>query len=58
MVEDAMTKLLSALALLAALTGTLATTLIWTLLTDPTTIAAAIGQGSLRLFIAALLGAR
>jgi hypothetical protein len=56
--EDAMTKLLSALAVLAALTGTLATTLIWTLLTDPTTIAAAIGQGSMRLLIAALLGTR
>ena len=53
-----MTKLLSALALVAALTGTVATTLIWTLLTDPTTIAAAIGQGSMRLLIAALVGAR
>jgi hypothetical protein len=57
-VENAMTKLLSALALVAALTGTVATTLIWTLLTDPTTIAAAIGQGSMRLLIAALVGAR
>ncbi len=53
-----MTKLMSALALLAALTGTLATTLIWTLLTDPTTIAVAIGQGSMRMLIAALFGAR
>ena len=39
-------------------TGTLATRLIWTLLTDPTSIVAAIGSGSLRVLAAALFGAQ
>jgi hypothetical protein len=52
-----MSKVLVGLAVVAAATGTLATTLIWTVLTDPTTIAAAFAQGSLRLLLAALLGA-
>jgi hypothetical protein len=55
--ELVMSKMLVGLAVVAAATGTLATSLIWTLLTDPTTIAAAFGQGSLRLLFAALVGA-
>jgi hypothetical protein len=52
-----MTKLMAALAVVGAATGTLATSLIWTLLTDPTTIAVALEQGNLRSIVAALVGA-
>ena len=53
-----MSKMLLALTAIGAATGTVATRLIWTLLTDPTTMATALGSGSLRLFLTALLGAR
>jgi len=39
----------------AAATGTLASRLIWTLLTDPASMALALGSGSLKALIAALL---
>ena len=52
-----MTRLMSGLAVTAAVTSTLASLLIWTLLTDPTTIAVAFGQGDVRLLLAALVGA-
>lgn len=51
-----MTKLLSTLAILAAASSTLATAVIWILLTEPTTIANAFGQGSLRILVAAIVG--
>jgi hypothetical protein len=53
-----MSKLLLALSVVGAATGTLATRLIWTLLADPTTMAAALGSGSLRVVVSALLGLR
>jgi hypothetical protein len=52
-----MSKVLAALAFMGAATGTVATSLIWTLLTDPTTIAVAFGQGNLRSIVSALVGA-
>jgi len=51
-----MSKLLIALTFVAAATGTLATRLIWTLFTDPTSMVAAIGSGSLRVLAARLVG--
>jgi hypothetical protein len=51
-----MSKLLVALTVVAAATGTLATGLIWTLLTDPASIADALGSGSLGVIAKALIG--
>jgi len=51
-----MSKLLVALTVVAAATGTLATSLIWTLLTDPATMADAVGSGSFGLLLKALVG--
>jgi hypothetical protein len=48
-------KILVALTVVAAATGTLASRLIWTLLTDPASMALALGSGSLKTLIAALL---
>lgn len=48
------TRVMSGLALLAAATGTLATTVIWTLLVEPTTMATAVGHGSVRLLLHAV----
>ena len=53
-----MSKLLIALTFVAAATGTAATRLIWTLLTDPTSMIAAIGSGSVRVLAAALFWAQ
>ena len=50
-----MSKILVALTVVAAATGTLASRLIWTLLTDPASMALALGSGSLKALIAALL---
>jgi len=50
-----MSKMLLALTFVAAATGTLASRLIWTLLTDPASVALAVGSGSLKTLIAALL---
>ena len=52
----ATSRVLSGLAVVGALTSTLATMLIWTMLTDPTTMATALGQGSVRLVLAAIIG--
>ena len=51
-----MSKLLLGLTIVGAATGTIATRLIWTLLADPTTMAAAISSGSLRALLSTLLG--
>ena len=51
-----MSKILIVLGVLGAATGTLATRLIWTLLTDPASMATALGSGSVRVLVAALLG--
>jgi hypothetical protein len=53
-----MSKLLLALTVVGTLSGTLATRLIWTLLADPTTMAAALASGSLSSVLAALAGSR
>ena len=52
-----MTKLLTILAFLGAATSTIASTLLWTLLTEPTTIATALGTGDLRLLVTTVLEA-
>jgi len=49
---------MSGLAVVGAVTSTLASMLIWTMLTDPTTMATAFGQGSVRLVLAAIVGVR
>jgi hypothetical protein len=51
-----MSKLMSGLIVVAAASGSIATTLIWTLLTDPITIAAAVGQGPFRLLVTLVAG--
>jgi hypothetical protein len=56
--NPAMSKLLPALTLVAAATGTLATRLIWTLFADPATVAAALGSGSVQVVLSALVGGR
>ena len=53
-----MSKMLLALSLLAAATGTLAARLIWTLLAHPATMAAALGSGSPQAILSTLLGAQ
>jgi hypothetical protein len=57
MERTAMTKLLTILAFLGAATSTIASTLLWTLLTEPTTIATALGTGDLRLLVTTVLEA-
>jgi|PlaIllAssembly_1097288.scaffolds.fasta_scaffold2906899_1 hypothetical protein len=52
-----MSKMLLALSIVAAATGTLATRVIWTVVADPTTMAAALGSGSVQVILSALLGA-
>jgi hypothetical protein len=51
-----MTKLFSTLALLAAASSTLATAVIWILLTEPATMAHALGAGSVRMLVSAIIG--
>jgi hypothetical protein len=51
-----MSKILVSLTVIAAATGTLATRLIWSLLTDPASMALAVGSGSLRILAGALFG--
>ena len=51
-----MSKIFIVLGILGAATGTLATRLIWNLLTDPASMATAFGSGSARVLLAALLG--
>jgi hypothetical protein len=51
-----MTKILAALAVVGTAAGTLATAFIWILLTQPTTMAAALETGDVRLLLAALTG--
>jgi hypothetical protein len=51
-----MSKIFIVLGVLGAATGTLATRLIWTLLTDPASMVTAFGSGSLKVLLAALLG--
>jgi hypothetical protein len=52
-----MSKMLLALTIVAAATGTLATRVIWTLVADPTAMAAALGSGSVQALLSALLRA-
>lgn len=51
-----MTKILTALALVGTAAGTMATACIWILLTEPTTMAAALETGNVRLLLTALTG--
>lgn len=53
-----MSKLFVGLGIVAAATGTLATSLIWTLLSDPARIAVALDQGGVSSLLAAVLGGR
>lgn len=53
-----MTKILAALALLGTAASTVAVACIWILLTQPTTMAAAIESGDVRLLLTALTGGR
>jgi hypothetical protein len=52
-----MTKVFAALGMLAAAAGAISGAFIWILLTEPTTMAAALEAGDVRLLIAALTGA-
>jgi hypothetical protein len=53
-----MSKMLLALTFVATASGALATRLMWTLLADPITMAAALESGSPITILAVLLGAR
>ena len=51
-----MSKIFIALGVLGAATGTIATRLIWSLLTDPASMVTALGSGSVKVLLAALFG--
>ena len=51
-----MTKLFSTLAFIAAASSTLATAVIWTLLTRPVTMAHALDAGSVKMLLSAIIG--
>jgi hypothetical protein len=55
--EMASHTVISGLAFVATLSTATASMLIWILLTEPTTIAAAVGQGSLSAFVSVLKAA-
>jgi hypothetical protein len=52
-----MTKILAALGMVAAAASAVSGAFIWILLTEPTTMAAALETGDVRLLIAAFTGA-